>query len=222
MLRLLRAVAVLTAATVLVSACADHDDWSRARPVPAPIGALGTGFTDPSAPPTPEAVVTPSPGSWSSVRPPEGYRVVLLTTGTDAPTTALVTAVREWAVAEDVSLRTVTADMTKPIDAIVAAMDQRPDLIVSAGNDLIDPLALVSASHLDRQFLIVGAEIAEPTANVTAVDWTGASFRGVGLGAASAYDPATFTPDRCAAAIRAGTAAVLHGVTGIVLWLDRF
>ncbi|SDS50690.1 hypothetical protein [Actinoplanes derwentensis] len=222
MRRLLRAVVLFTATAVLVSACADHDDWSRSRPAPAPLGALGTGFTDPSAPPTPEAIITPSPGSWSSVRPPAGYRVVLLTIGTDAPAEALVTAVHDWASAEDVSLRTVTADATKPVDAIVEAMALRPDLIVSAGNGLIDPLALVSPSHLDQQFLIVGAEIAEPTANVTAVDWTGASFRGAGLGAASAFDPATFTEARCAAAIRAGAAAVLHDVTGVVLWLDRY
>ncbi|GLY01721.1 hypothetical protein [Actinoplanes sp. NBRC 101535] len=219
--RLLRTV-VAVAFLVVVAACADPDDWSRSRPVPAPAGVLGAGFTDPATPPTPEAVITPSPGSWSSVRPAEGYRVVLLTAGEDAPTRALVTAVTDWAAAEEVSLKTVTADVTKPVDAIVAAMQMRPDLIVSAGNDLIDPLALVSPNHLDQQFLIVGAEIAEPTHNVTAVDWTGASFRGEGLGAASAFDPASFTGERCAAAIRAGVAAVLHDVTGIVLWLDQF
>lgn len=67
---------------------------------------------------------------------------------------------------------------------------------------------------------MVGAELAEPTHNVTAVDWSGASFRGEGLGASSTYDPASFTADRCAAAIRAGVAAVLNDRTGIVLWLD--
>ena len=95
-----------------------------------------------------------------------------------------------------------------------------PDLIVSAGNDLIDPLALVTASHLAQQFLVVGAELAEPTHNVTAVDWSGASFRGEGLGTSSTYDPNSFTAERCAAAIRAGVAAVLNDLTGIVVWLD--
>ena len=78
--------------------------------------------------------------------------------------------------------------------ASAAAIDLAPDLIISAGNDLVDPLALVTANHLDQQFLVVGAELAEPTANVTAADWTGASFRGEGLGMSSTYDPATFTP----------------------------
>ena len=95
-----------------------------------------------------------------------------------------------------------------------------PDLVVSAGNDLVDPLAVVTANHLDQQFLVVGAEVAEPTHNVTAVDWTGASFRGEGLGTSSTYDPDSFTPERCAAAIRAGVAAVLNDLTGIVLWID--
>jgi hypothetical protein len=81
-------------------------------------------------------------------------------------------------------------------------------------------LALVTPNHLDQQFLVVGAELAEPTANVTATDWTGASFRGEGLGMSSEYDAATFTPERAARAVRAGVAAVLHHLTGIVIWLD--
>ena len=95
-----------------------------------------------------------------------------------------------------------------------------PDLIVSAGNDLIDPLALVTPNHLGEKFLVVGAELAEPTHNVTAVDWSGASFRGEGLGMSSTYDPGSFTAERCADAVRAGVAAVLSGLTGIVVWLD--
>ncbi|GAA1593309.1 hypothetical protein [Actinoplanes couchii] len=199
---------VLMSACATLAACSGHDDWSRSRPVPAPAGALGLGFTDPSAPPTPEAVITPSPGSWSSARPAAGYRVVLLTTGTDTPTQTLTRAVREWAVMEDVSLKTVTADPAGPVDAVVAAMELRPDLIVTTGAELTEPLALVTPSHLDQQFLVLGTTIPEPTANVTAVAWTAT--------------PDSFTRSRCAAAIRAGTAAVLHDVTGVVLWLDRY
>jgi hypothetical protein len=62
--------------------------------------------------------------------------------------------------------------------------------------------------------------LAEPTENVTATDWTGASFRGEGLGMPSAYDPATFTRERAARAVRAGVAAVLNDLTGIVIRLD--
>ncbi|MFC4011997.1 hypothetical protein ACFOY2_32520 [Nonomuraea purpurea] len=215
------ALAVAVATALLVGGCGSDDDWSRPHAKPTAVGAIGPGFSDPAAPPAPEATITPSPGSWDGVRPSAGYRVVLLTAGQDPQTRTLVSAVTEWAEEEDVSLKTVTA--TKPdqfIPSIVRAMDLAPDLIISAGDDLIDPLALVTPNHLDRRFLVIGAELAEPTQNVTAADWTGASFRGEGLGMSSAYDPATFTAERAGRAVRAGVAAVLTGLTGIVIWLD--
>ncbi|MFF3945125.1 hypothetical protein ACFYYN_09930 [Streptomyces sp. NPDC001902] len=218
----LRAAATLAAAAALLTGCGSGDDWSHPHPSPSAVGTPGPGFVDRAAPPAPEATATPRPGSWSGVHPSEGYRVVLLTAGDDRPAKALATAVKEWAQAEHVDLRTVVTD--HPADLlsdVTRALDMHPDLIVSAGNDLIDPLATVTPNHLSQQFLVVGAELAEPTANVTAVDWSGASFRGEGLGMSSTYDPATFTPARCAAAVRAGVAAVLGGVTGIVLWLDE-
>ncbi|MEE6258658.1 type 1 periplasmic-binding domain-containing protein [Plantactinospora sonchi] len=217
----LRALAVLAAAAVLVTGCGSGDDWSQPHAKPSPVGTLGPGFVDSAARPTPEGTVTPRPGSWSGVHPSKDYRVVLLTTGDDSPTKALVTAVRDWAEDEEVDLRTVVAkDAQDLVPSIVRAIGMGPDLIVSAGNDLVDPLALVTASHLSQQFLVVGAELAEPTHNVTAVDWSGASFRGEGLGASSTYDAGSFTAERCAAAIRAGVAAVLNDLTGIVVWLD--
>jgi hypothetical protein len=213
-------LAAAVAAAVLVSGCGSGDDWSRPRAKPTAVGALGSGFFDPAATPVPESTVTPRPGSWDQVHPSKGYRVVLLTTGKDARTRTLVSAVTKWAEEEHVSLRTVTA--TKPdrfVASISKAIDLAPHLIISAGNDLIDPLAMVTPNHLDQQFLVVGAELAEPTANVTAADWTGASFRGEGLGMSSTYDAATFTPERARRAVRAGVAAVLSGLTGIVVWL---
>ena len=209
------AIGVLCA--TLLAGCA-VDSWSQPHDAPTPVGTPAAGFI-PSSAPSPEATIRPAPGSWDGVRPSAGMRVVLLTAGDDAPTATLATAVREWADSEGVSLREVDADGDL-IGGIVKAMDLQPDLIVSAGNSLVDPLTTVTANHLDRQFLVVGAELAEPTHNVTAVDWSGASFRGEGLGASSTYDPASFTPERSAAAVRAGVAAVLHGLTGIVVWID--
>ncbi|MEV4345781.1 hypothetical protein AB0J83_15020 [Actinoplanes sp. NPDC049596] len=212
--------AVATAALLSVAGCGHGSDWSQPRPHPTPVGSLGAGFTDPASPPTPEGTVTPAPGSWDDVHPARGYRVVLLHSGDDAPTKALMKGVRDWAEDEDVDLREVPADTGNPIPGIVRAMDLKPELIVSAGNPLIDALTTVSASHLDQRFLVVGAELAEPTHNVTAVDWKGASFRGEGLGMSSAYDANSFTEARCADAIRAGAAAVLTDLTGIVVWLS--
>jgi hypothetical protein len=215
-----RALATVAVVAALLAACSNAD-WSRPRPGPTAQGALGVGFMDPSAPPAPEATISPSPGSWDGVAPAPGYRVVLLTAGDDEPTRALVTAVTDWAREQDVDLRTVRA--TEPhelVGRISEAVEMNADLVISAGNDLVDPLTLVSASHLDQQILVVGAELAEPTHNVTAVDWSGASFRGEGLGTSSTYDAGSFTPDRCALAVRAGVAAVLSGLTGIVVWVD--
>jgi hypothetical protein len=205
----------------LVSGCASSDDWSEPHAKPKAVGTLGPGFIDPTAPPAPEATITPRPGSWDGVDPSKGYRVVLLTSGEDAPTKTLAHAVTNWAEQEDVSLKTVTA--TGPaqfIPSITRAIDLAPDLVICAGNELVDALALVTPSHLAQQFLVIGAEVAEPTHNVTAADWTGASFRGEGLGMPDAYDPATFTHERATRAVRAGVAAVLNRITGIVIRLD--
>ena len=223
LLRLRPALALAAAAATLplVTGCGSSDDWSRPHAEPSAVGALGEGFTDPARPPRPESTITPGPDSWDSVHPSDDYRVVLLTAGDDQATSTLVDAVRSWADDEEVSLKTVTAtDPHHYVDKVDQAIRMEPDLVVAAGNDLVDPLAMVSANHLDQQFLVIGAELAEPTHNVTAADWTGASFRGEGLGASSTYDPASFTPERARDAVRSGVAAVLSGVTGIVIWLD--
>jgi ABC-type Fe3+-hydroxamate transport system substrate-binding protein len=209
---------LLVLLVVLLAGCG-ADDWSQPHAKPTAIGKLGPGFID--APPAPEATITPRSGSWDAVRPSKGYRVVLLTAGPDKATRTLVDAVDDWADDVDASLKTVTAkDATEFIPSIREAMALKPDLIIAAGNELVDPLALVSANHLDQHFLIVGAEVAEPTYNVTAADWPGASFRGEGLKMSESYDPATFTRDRADRAVRAGVAAVLNGITGIVIRLD--
>ncbi|MFC6161947.1 type 1 periplasmic-binding domain-containing protein [Kribbella jiaozuonensis] len=216
-----RRSACALATVFLLAGCNSSDEWSQPHAVPAPVGALGSGFVDPSAPPSPEATITPSPGSWDDVHPGKGYRVVLLTAGTDAQTKTLVTAVHDWAAAEKVSLKTVTADApSQYVDKATEAIKLAPDLIISAGNALVDPLAVITANHLDRQFLVIGAELAEPTANVTAATWAGASYRGEGLGTSTSFDPASFTPAHADAALRAGAAAVLSRHTGIVIWIS--
>jgi hypothetical protein len=215
-----RGCALLVAA-VLVGGCGSADDWSASHAKPTAVGALGVGFVDPKAPPAPEATVTPRPGSWDRVRPSKGYRVVLLSAGSDTPTRTLTDAVEQWAGQVQASLKTVTATRSDELLARIGdAMDLHPDLIICVGNRLVDPLAVVTANHLAQQFLVVGAEVAEPTQNVTAADWTGASYRGEGLGLPSAYDPASFTAERAGRAVRAGVAAVLHGITGVVIRLD--
>jgi hypothetical protein len=213
---------VSAAVLALLTGCSSADDWSRPHASPTPVGTLRPGFADPSRTPVPESTLTPRPGSWDEVSPPDGYRVVLLTTGEqDASARRPAQAVRAWADKEDVSLRTVTADDPAGyVDAVLEAIELGPDLVISAGEALVDPLAALTPSHLEQQFLVLGAQLPEPTENVTAAGWSGASFRGEELGMSFDRDPASFTDARCAAAVRAGVAAVLSGLTGIVLWLD--
>ncbi len=210
-------ISALALVALTLTGCA-ASNWETPRAAVTAIGTPRPGFT-PSATPSPEATVMPAPGSWDGVRPGPGYRVVLLMGGDDAATTAVSTAVSEWAQQYDVDLRVVAAD-GDAISAIVHAMDMNPELIVAAGDGLIDALAMVTPNHLDMNFLVLGAELAEPTFNVTSVDWTGAGFRGEGLGTATHFEEESFTAERCADAIHAGTTAVLTGMTGVVLWID--
>jgi hypothetical protein len=216
--------ALAVAALIPVVAGCGATDASPAPPAatsPTADATVGTDFYDEQNPPPPEGTITPSPGSWDQVHPTGGYRAVLVLMGTDPQTTTLVDAINAWADEESVSLEhIVVAGHDEIIDKVEHAIDLKTDLVISAGNDMVDALATITAAHLRQDFLVVGAELAEPTYNVTAADWAGASFRGEGLGASSTYDPATFTPERAARAIRAGTAAVLSNHTGIVVWLD--
>lgn len=128
--------------------------------------------------------MTPSPGSWVGARPAARLRVVLLTMGDEAATVTMTDAVRAWAREVGADLREVRAG-NDPIPAITQAIDMHADVVMSAGDALVDPLAIVTASHLDQPFLVLGGELAEPTQNVLAVDWAGAGFRGEDLGQAA-------------------------------------
>src|SRR5262249_45097611 len=129
-----RRVAALVAAvtlTIVVAGCASSEDAPRLHAERRSIGTLGSGFVDVAAPPAPESTIRPKPGSWEAVHPPRGYHVVLLTAGDDASTTTLVTGVKEWAKAEQITLETVTAkDPHLHVDAIVEAIELKPDLII--------------------------------------------------------------------------------------------
>lgn len=189
----------------------------------AGTGRLGPGFVTPTAPPAPGGTMTPTPGSWSGVRVPVGYTAVLLATDDSAAARHLSQAVRSWAAAHRVRLREVPAhDPSAYVTAIQHAIDLHPDLVISAGDPLADPLALVTASWLEQRFLLLGAELAEPTYNVTAAVWRGTTARGGGNGTGNAwrYDPSTFTVERATRALDAGVAAVLRGYTGYVVQVE--
>ncbi|HEY0118964.1 MAG TPA: hypothetical protein VGC04_09305 [Cellulomonas sp.] len=211
----------MVALVALAGGCSSQDAWAAPHASPVAVGTLGPGFVGSTRTPAPEGTITPVPGSWDGVRPPAGYRVVLLVGDSDDATTTEADAVRSWATAQDASLRTITVtDPNGYVDGIVDALKLQPDLVVGVGNDLMPPLALVSASNLQQQFLTVGAQIAEPTANVTAAVWDDASLKSEGVGLGSSFDPAAVTPERAESAVRAGVASILSGWTGIIVWLS--
>jgi hypothetical protein len=60
--------------------------------------------------------------------------------------------------------------------------------VAGAGIGVIDAFSLLTAQHLAQEFLVVGAQLPEPTENVTSVLWPGALLRGSGLSAAGEQD----------------------------------
>jgi hypothetical protein len=187
---------------------------------PTTYGTPGPGYPTATAPPPPAGTFTPSPNAWDPVHPPAGFTVTLVAAAHDPQAAVTAASVRAWAREESADL-TVTM-VAKPADNLVdlsRAIRAKPDLIMTAGDSLVDAMALVTASATDTRFLILGAEIAEPTDNVTAVDWLGAGYRGEGLGKPATHRPASFTPDRTLRAVRAGVAAVLTNWSGLVVWI---
>jgi hypothetical protein len=187
---------------------------------PTTYGTPGPGYPDPADPPAPAATFTPSPDAWAGVHAPSGFTVTMVAAADDPQAATMVEAVRAWADEESVDLSvTMVAGPADNVGDLADAINAEPDLIVTSGDSLVDAVALVTASAPDRRFLILGGEIAEPTFNVTAVDWAGAGFRGEGLGLPASHDEASFTAERGGRAIRAGVAAVLTNWSGLVVWV---
>jgi hypothetical protein len=166
--------------------------------------------------PTPEATISPAEGSWEAALPPEGYSVALIAKSDDPAASTLVSAAQEWATARSVDLTVLPAASDDEVeDLLVQATDTSPDLIVGAGAGVVDVFALITSQFLDQPFLVVGAQLPEPTENVTSVIWPGANFRGTAI--SDEQDLSAVTDERGVDAMAAGVANVLHGVPGIVL-----
>lgn len=166
----------------------------------------------------PEGTMTPTPGSGAT--PPTGYDVVAIADEADPVAAGLVSAAEQWA--GRVGAHLVTTDATGEDEvyaAVTAAVAEHPDLVVGAGAGVVDQLAMLTSQVLDQQFLVLGAQLSEPTENVTAVVWPGAAFRGSGLGASDEGTATSVTAERATEAVEAGVASVLEGRTGIVLAL---
>jgi hypothetical protein len=197
------------------------------------LGALTSGCSVSEedvvpAPTDAASEIVPEPGRTIEATPPaslsglDGYRIAAITPDASAPSMALLSAAREVASASGADLREFPAD-EKGEDPVGAALDRaldaRPDLIVGLGDGVVDVFSFESAQLLDQQFLVVGAQLAEPTGNVTAVVWDGATSRGSAAGSDGELADTSITEDRGEDALEAGLASIQDGVTGVVLHL---
>ena len=191
-----------------------------------------SGVPDPrdTASPTGEAqAIVPEPGRTIPATPTEtlealgGYRIAVVTRDNSPSSTALLDAARRFAQERDAALLEFPADVPD-IDGVDAALDRAldadPDLIVGLGAGVVDLFSFKTAQLLEREFLVVGAQLAEPTDNVTAVIWEGATSRGSAASADGTLDDGTFTEERGFDAFAVGVASVDAGVTGVVLHLE--
>lgn len=121
------------------------------------------------------------------------------------------------------------ADAVRRVDLAVAEqddarlqelVDDHPALIIVVGAALNAVVDRVSASSLDQRFLLVGAQLPEPTDNVAAVVWPGADQRDqvMGGGGASASSGGALVA-RAAEAVPIGLRAVSSGCSGPVVAL---
>ncbi len=106
----LRSLLVLALAAALLAGCGSADDWSQPHAQADGRRRAGRRLRRHQRPARSRRrrsrrALAPGRG----VHPTKGYRVVLLTTGEDAPTRTLEDAVTHWATDEDVSLKTVVA-----------------------------------------------------------------------------------------------------------------
>jgi basic membrane lipoprotein Med (substrate-binding protein (PBP1-ABC) superfamily) len=243
--RLLVVLALVVAATavaLVVSLNRSHDtgddmDWRSRHTVPHAAGQLDPGFGAPDVKGYYSSqLVRPGPETWTKVRPSSAYRVLVLADGRDdhtprdAQVAILVNAVQKWAQEEDrvkLKIRYLGDPQTYTDGIDRAASSDNADLIVIAGNNLVDPVAAISANYAGenpQQFLVLGAEVAEPTNNIAASDWTGSAYLGEGLQESQYYDPASVTAPRAYAALRAGVAAILCGYRSLIVRIptDRY
>lgn len=193
-------VGLALAAALVLTGCASTPEAVEQVPVTAPGATLSPAGDD-----SEDAV-------------PQGLRIVAITTG--AVAVPVSTAMADWARATDSVVQQIPSAADRVDADLLAALDEAPDLIVAAGAEVVDLIAFQSPQYLDQPFLLVGGQLAEPTANVTAVIWPGADFRGAGGDDLAGLDPATFTTERITQALDAGTRTVLDGSDGYVLDLS--
>jgi hypothetical protein len=202
-------VGALHVAALAVGGCAAGEPGgtgSSAGPVPVVTGDPGAADR---AEPAPGATIAAPVVSAAEV--PTGLTVAVAGVDADA-----VAAVREVLTGLGAQVGTVDLATEDPDGALVTAAEATPDLLVTVGTGALDAVDRLSASRLDLRVLVIGAQLPEPTANVTAVVWPGADGRWSDVDA----DAAGIDAPRIAQAVPAGIVTALAERGALVLALD--
>ncbi|GGD68242.1 hypothetical protein [Microbacterium murale] len=97
------------------------------------------------------------------------------------------------------------------------ALADDADVVVGIGPSMVGAIDLASAANLERSFLVLGSQLAEPTGNVIAVVWPGADERAV---FANEELPFLAADTYAGRAIETGLGAFASGLDGQVIALD--
>jgi hypothetical protein len=183
------------------------------------ICALGLALT---ACVTEPADTLPAPGrtieaSAPAVEDLSDYRMAVVVADDSAESQTLLTASQEFAEthgAELLEFRAAPQGDDPVGDALVAAAGADADVVVGLGAGVVDVFDFETGKTLDQEFLVIGGQLAEPTKNVTAVIWPGATSR-------EPADDESVTVLRGIDALSTGVESIRGGVTGIVLRLGE-
>ncbi|MGO1768672.1 MAG: BMP family ABC transporter substrate-binding protein [Microbacterium sp.] len=191
----------------------------------AAVALNGCSGEGPATAPSPSVV--PEPGRTVAADAPDGtgdlggMHLAVVVPDDDASETLLTAArtVAEAGGAELEEFRAATPDEAGATAALAEAEAAGSDVVIGLGAGTADAFTYETPQLLSQDFLLIGAQLAEPTGNVTAVIWEGATSRGSTVPADGELDPGGITLERGEEAIAAGLASIRDDTTGIVLHL---
>lgn len=162
----------------------------------------------------------PAPGRTIEAAPSavgdlSGYRIAVVVADDSGESQTLLAAAREFAANSGAELVEFPAPETSddPLGEVLdGAAGAGADVVVGLGTGVVDVFDFETSKLLDQTFLIIGGQLGEPTENVTAVIWAGATSR-------EPADVDSVTVPRGIDALGAGVTSIREGVTGVVLLL---
>jgi hypothetical protein len=166
----------------------------------------------------------PAPGRTIEASPPAAadlseYRIAVVVPDDSKESQTLLAATREFAAtrgAELVEFPAAAAGDDPGDDPIGEALDGAAgadaDVVLGLGPGVVGVFDFETGKLLDQEFLVIGGQLAEPTDNVTAVIWPGATSR-------EPLEEESVTVPRAVSALGVGVDSIREGASGIVLRL---